>query len=104
MSGSALLHRSLIPDVDAIYMTAVTSLTGRGGWPMTVFCDHEGRPFHGGTYWPDKPRGGMPSFPQVLEAVTEAREIRKAKDQERIVPSFNIAATLRSLVNTATEI
>ena len=30
------------PDVDAIYMTAVTSLTGRGGWPMTVFCDHEG--------------------------------------------------------------
>ena len=66
------------PDVDAIYMTAVTSLTGRGGWPMTVFCDHEGRPFHGGTYWPDKPRGGMPSFPQVLEAVTEAWETKKS--------------------------
>ncbi len=45
------------PDVDAIYMTAVTSLTGRGGWPMTVFCDYAGRHFHGGTYWPDKPRG-----------------------------------------------
>ena len=66
------------PDVDAIYMTAVTSLTGRGGWPMTVFCDHEGRPFHGGTYWPDKPRGGMPSFPQVLEAVNEAWETKKS--------------------------
>ena len=65
------------PDVDAIYMTAVTSLTGRGGWPMTVFCDYAGRPFHGGTYWPDKPRGGMPSFPQVLEAVTNAWNTQK---------------------------
>jgi hypothetical protein len=65
------------PDVDAIYMTAVTSLTGRGGWPMTVFCDHKGRPFHGGTYWPDKPRGGMPSFPQVLETVSEAWKMQK---------------------------
>ncbi len=65
------------PDIDAIYMTAVTSLTGRGGWPMTVFCDHTGRPFHGGTYWPDKPRGGMPSFPQVLEAVSNAWNMQK---------------------------
>jgi len=65
------------PDIDAIYMTAVTSLTGRGGWPMTVFSDHAGRPFHGGTYWPDKPRGGMPSFPQVLEAVTNAWNTQK---------------------------
>ena len=77
---AALMNKSFVnikvdreerPDVDAIYMTAVTSLTGRGGWPMTVFCDHDGRPFHGGTYWPDKPRGGMPSFPQVLEAITD---------------------------------
>ena len=60
------------PDVDSIYMDAVTSLTGRGGWPMTVFCHPDGRPFHGGTYWPDQPRGGMPSFPQVLEAVVDA--------------------------------
>lgn len=60
------------PDVDSIYMDAVTALTGRGGWPMTVFCHPDGRPFHGGTYWPDRPRGGMPSFPQVLDAVSEA--------------------------------
>ncbi|MDG2427231.1 MAG: thioredoxin domain-containing protein [Acidimicrobiales bacterium] len=60
------------PDVDSIYMDAVTALTGRGGWPMTVFCHPDGRPFHGGTYWPDRPRGGMPSFPQVLEAVVDA--------------------------------
>ncbi len=57
------------PDIDTIYMDAVNALTGRGGWPMTVFCFPDGRPFHAGTYWPDKPRGGMPSFPQVLEQV-----------------------------------
>ena len=66
------------PDVDEIYMTAVTSLTGRGGWPMTVFCDSDGRPFHGGTYWPDKQRGGMPSFSQVLKAVTDAWNTKKS--------------------------
>ncbi|MBS1265041.1 MAG: hypothetical protein MAG471_00869 [Acidimicrobiaceae bacterium] len=60
------------PDVDAIYMDAVTSLTGRGGWPMTVFCTPDGRPFHAGTYWPDTPRGGMASFPQVLSAILKA--------------------------------
>jgi len=65
------------PDVDSIYMDAVTALTGRGGWPMTVFCHPDGRPFHGGTYWPDRPRGGMPSFPQVLDAVTEAWATRR---------------------------
>jgi len=60
------------PDVDSIYMDAVTALTGRGGWPMTVFCTPDGRPFHGGTYWPDTPRGGIPSFPQVMSAVLKA--------------------------------
>ena len=66
------------PDVDSIYMDAVTALTGRGGWPMTVFCHPDGRPFHGGTYWPDRPRGGMPSFPQILDAVTEAWTSRRS--------------------------
>ena len=66
------------PDVDGVYMTAVTTLTGRGGWPMTVFCHPDGRPFHGGTYWPDSPRGGMPSFSQILIAVREAWTDRRS--------------------------
>src|SRR5689334_21971170 len=57
------------PDVDAIYMEAVQQMTGHGGWPMTVFCDPEGIPFYGGTYFPPEPRQGMPSFRMVLEAV-----------------------------------
>src|SRR3954453_5337214 len=61
------------PDLDAIYMNAVVQFTGgHGGWPMTVFLTPEGRPFHGGTYFPPQPRMGMPSFPQVLEAVDQA--------------------------------
>ena len=44
-------------------------MTGQGGWPLTVFCDPEGVPFYGGTYFPPEPRQGMPSFAQVMEAV-----------------------------------
>lgn len=60
------------PDVDAVYMDSVQTLTGRGGWPMTVFCTPDGRPFYGGTYYPDRPRQQMPSFRQVMAAVNDA--------------------------------
>jgi len=59
------------PDVDAIYMEAVQAMTGRGGWPMTVFITPDGRPFYGGTYFPPRRHGGMPSFTELLEAVHE---------------------------------
>jgi uncharacterized protein YyaL (SSP411 family) len=60
------------PDLDAIYMGAVQAMTGQGGWPMSVFLTPDGRPFYGGTYFPDTPRHGMPSFRQVLDGVWEA--------------------------------
>ncbi len=60
------------PDVDSVYMEAVQAMTGRGGWPMTVFLDHDGRPFFAGTYFPPTPRHGMPSFTQLLEAIDTA--------------------------------
>ena len=66
------------PDVDSIYMTAVQQMTGRGGWPMTVFITPQGAPFYGGTYYPPEPRYGMPSFRQVLLAVHEAWRERRA--------------------------
>ena len=58
--------------MDGLYMEAVLALAGHGGWPMTVFLDPEGRPFFGGTYFPPEPRHGMPSFRQVLLAVSDA--------------------------------
>src|SRR6185503_14342922 len=60
------------PDLDQVYMAAVQSMTGGGGWPMSVFLTPAGRPFYGGTYFPDEPRHGMPSFGQVLEGVDRA--------------------------------
>jgi len=60
------------PDIDSVYMTAVQLLTGRGGWPMSVFLTPKLEPFFAGTYWPPEPRMGMPGFRQVLAAVIEA--------------------------------
>jgi len=68
------------PDVDQIYMDTVVRLTGQGGWPLTVFCRPDGRPFHAGTYYPspDSPhRRGGPSFPDVLQAVADAWRTRR---------------------------
>jgi uncharacterized protein YyaL (SSP411 family) len=65
------------PDVDAIYMTAVQSMTGRGGWPMTVFLTPGGEPFYGGTYFPKADRQGLPGFTRILEAIIEAWRTRR---------------------------
>jgi uncharacterized protein len=67
------------PDVDQVYMDTVTGLTGHGGWPLTVFCTPDGRPFYGGTYFPPEPRHGMPSFQQVLQGVERAYSERRSE-------------------------
>jgi len=67
------------PDVDHIYMEAVQSLTGRGGWPMTVFLTPDGTPFYGGTYFPPVDRHGLPGFPRLLEAIAEAWKGRRGE-------------------------
>jgi uncharacterized protein len=71
------------PDVDAIYMQSVQALTGRGGWPMSVWCTPDARPFYAGTYFPDTERHGMPSFARVCEAVAEAWRDRRAEVQQQ---------------------
>jgi uncharacterized protein YyaL (SSP411 family) len=65
------------PDLDAIYMDAVQAMTGRGGWPMTVFLTPDGAPFYGGTYYPPEDRHGMPGFTRVLDAIHEAWTTRR---------------------------
>jgi uncharacterized protein len=71
------------PDVDAIYMEAVQAMTGRGGWPMTVFLDPDGVPFYGGTYFPPDEGRGMPSFRMVMEAIVDAFEGKREEIRER---------------------
>ncbi len=70
------------PDLDAIYMDAVQALTGSGGWPMSVFLAPDGRPFYGGTYFPNTRRHGLPAFRDVLAGVVEAWRDRR-DDVER---------------------
>jgi uncharacterized protein len=66
------------PDLDSVYMDAVITLTGHGGWPMTVFLTPDSEPFFGGTYYPPEPLHGLPSFKQVLLAVAEAYHDRRS--------------------------
>src|SRR3954454_16042165 len=86
------------PDVDAIYMEAVQAMTGQGGWPLNVFCTPEQVPFYGGTYFPPGQRYGMPSWRQVLGAVSNAwgHERDKIRDaSQRFGERLQGAATLR---------
>jgi uncharacterized protein YyaL (SSP411 family) len=71
------------PDVDNIYMTAVQSITGSGGWPLTVFLTPEGKPFYGGTYFPPEDRYGRPGLKSLLSAVTTSWEGERAQLVER---------------------
>ena len=82
------------PDVDAIYMDAVQTLTGQGGWPMTVFLTPGGQPFYAGTYFPPDDRRGMPSFQKVLGAVSDAWASRR-HDVERQAGNLTQAISRR---------
>ena len=77
------------PDVDAVYMDAVQALTGRGGWPMTVFMTPDREPFYGGTYFP------KPQFLTLLTAVDDA--YRNKPDELR----QNITALAKAIDTTA---
>ncbi len=76
------------PDVDSVYMSATSAMTGHGGWPMTCVLDHEGLPFFAGTYFPPQPHHGQPSFTQVLTFLADAwtnrrGDVRKSADALR---------------------
>ncbi|MFI5259027.1 MAG: thioredoxin domain-containing protein [Candidatus Limnocylindrales bacterium] len=71
------------PDVDAVYMAALQTMTGGGGWPMSLFLTPDGRPFYGGTYYPGEPRYGMPSFRETLVAVATAWRDRRDELESR---------------------
>jgi len=74
---SIKVDREERPDIDAIYMDAVQAMTGRGGWPMSVFLTPEAMPFYGGTYFPKHSRYGMPSFSEVLTQITSLWQYRR---------------------------
>jgi uncharacterized protein len=67
------------PDVDARYQSAVSAISGQGGWPLTAFLTPEGKPFFGGTYFPPDDAGGRPGFKRILLAISEAFKSRRTE-------------------------
>jgi len=92
---SVKVDREERPDIDSIYMSAIQALTRHGGWPMTVFLTPDGAPFYGGTYFPPAPRGGLPSFQQVLLSLAEAYKNRRDEVEKS-------AESVREYLRTAT--
>lgn len=95
------VDRQELPQVDEVYMRAAIALGGQGGWPLSVFCTPEGLPFYAGTYFPPRPRGGLPSFKQVLEKVLafwqdQGPELAKKKEVllALLVPPVSAPGTL----------
>jgi uncharacterized protein YyaL (SSP411 family) len=83
------------PDIDQIYMAALSSMGEQGGWPLTMFLTPDGKPFWGGTYFPREARYGRPGFIQVMEAVDKAwREKRASLNQSADGLTTHVGARL----------
>ncbi len=67
------------PDVDSRYQSAISSISGQGGWPLTGFLLSDGKPFFGGTYFPPEDQMGRPGFRRVLLAVADSYRNKRAE-------------------------
>ncbi len=77
---AALLNKDFIcikvdreerPDIDSIYMSVCQMMTGKGGWPLTVFLTPEKKPFFTGTYLPKESRFGMTGLTDLLPRIIQ---------------------------------
>src|SRR5690348_1901925 len=71
------------PDVDSRYQTAISAISGQGGWPLTAFLTPDGKPFYGGTYFPPDDQWGRPSFKRVLTSIANAFREKHADVSEQ---------------------
>jgi uncharacterized protein YyaL (SSP411 family) len=71
------------PDIDSRYQVAVSSISGQGGWPLTAFLTPDGKPFYGGTYFPQDDQYGRPSFKRVLLSISNAYQEKNADVMEQ---------------------
>ena len=90
---SIKVDREEHPDLDQVYMSAVQSLTGRGGWPLTVFLTPERKPFYGGTYFPPQRRWDMPGMTEMLPAVADAWQQKRG---ELLASADELTASLQA--------
>ena len=78
------------PDVDSRYQSAISAISGQGGWPLTGFLLPDGKPFFGGTYFPPEDQMGRPGFRRVLLAVADSYR-NKRSELERAANSLSDA-------------
>ena len=78
------------PEVDSRYQSAISALSGQGGWPLTGFLLPDGKPFYGGTYFPPDDQNGRPGLRRVLLAVADSYREKRA-DLERAANSISEA-------------
>ncbi len=71
------------PDIDEIYMNATQMLTGRGGWPNSVWLMPDGRPWYAGTYFPPYDMAGHPGFATILTRLSEIWQTRRADVEQQ---------------------
>jgi uncharacterized protein len=71
------------PDIDSRYQSAISAMTGQGGWPLTGFLTPEGKPFFGGTYFPPMDGYGRPSFKRVLTTLAQAFKEKRGDVDEQ---------------------
>ena len=80
------------PDVDSRYQSAISAISGQGGWPLTGFLLSDGKPFFGGTYFPPDDQMGRPGFRRLLVAVADSYRNKRA-ELERAANSLSDAVT-----------
>ncbi|HAE60663.1 MAG TPA: thioredoxin domain-containing protein, partial [Anaerolineae bacterium] len=93
------VDREQRPDLDSIYMAATVSMTGQGGWPMSVFLTPDLQPFYAGTYFPPVPRHNLPSFRDLLTGISRAWQEERAEVDK---VAANVSAHLQRQ-NTSTD-
>ena len=97
---SIKVDREERPDLDHIYMSAVTAITGQGGWPLTVFLTPHAKPFYGGTYFPPVAKWGSPGFMDLLKSISDAWASNQA---QMLASSEEITRLLRNAIPPAAQ-
>ena len=85
------------PDVDSRYQSAISAISGQGGWPLTGFLMPDGKPFYGGTYFPPEDQGNRPGFRRVLLAVADAYKNKRDDLDKDFCRRFRSGRESRSL-------
>ena len=100
---SIKVDREERPDVDRVYMTALQTMTGGGGWPMSMFLTPDLKPFYGGTYIPPEAKYGRAGFPEILEAIYDAWQNRREEVIESSIKLTNHIKNFSSSVTIPTN-